>query len=189
MLHRASDLDGFFGTTKATENGYEIWYVSEKHTVSIFISEDGDILFLRNVGIYLRVYAAPNPKQHRHSHRRENLKSHKLDLVFAFALVLYRPDPPPPPRGSTVLGEPLPPPYVRFRNRVFRQLVVLLGREVGPSQGLYLHRTTQHKKDADTWMLRVGFEPTIPISKRSRFTPYNERPLWSETSAHTFYKT
>jgi len=25
MLHRLSDLDGFFGTTEATENGFEIW--------------------------------------------------------------------------------------------------------------------------------------------------------------------
>jgi hypothetical protein len=25
MLYRTSELDGFFGTTKAMENGYEIW--------------------------------------------------------------------------------------------------------------------------------------------------------------------
>jgi hypothetical protein len=25
MLHRASDLDGFYATTQATENGHEIW--------------------------------------------------------------------------------------------------------------------------------------------------------------------
>jgi hypothetical protein len=25
MLHRAVELGGFFGTTYATENGYEIW--------------------------------------------------------------------------------------------------------------------------------------------------------------------
>jgi len=25
MLHRALELDGAFGTTKAMENGYEIW--------------------------------------------------------------------------------------------------------------------------------------------------------------------
>jgi hypothetical protein len=27
MLHQATDLDGFFGTTKATECGYEIWHM------------------------------------------------------------------------------------------------------------------------------------------------------------------
>jgi hypothetical protein len=32
--------------------------VSEKHAVSIFIPEDGDIMFLRNTGIYLQVYMA-----------------------------------------------------------------------------------------------------------------------------------
>jgi hypothetical protein len=25
MSHRASNLDGYFGTTETTENGYEIW--------------------------------------------------------------------------------------------------------------------------------------------------------------------
>jgi hypothetical protein len=33
---------------------------------------------------------------------------------------------------------------------LFGQLVGLLGREISPTQGLYLHRTTQHRKSADT---------------------------------------
>jgi hypothetical protein len=33
--------------------------VSEKHTVCIFRAEDGDSKFLRNAGIYQRVYTAP----------------------------------------------------------------------------------------------------------------------------------
>jgi hypothetical protein len=37
-------------------------WVSEKHTVSIFRAEDGDSMFLRNVGIYRRVYTAPKPR-------------------------------------------------------------------------------------------------------------------------------
>jgi hypothetical protein len=36
--------------------------VSEKHTVSIFSPEDGDIMFLKNVRIYRRVYRAPKPR-------------------------------------------------------------------------------------------------------------------------------
>jgi hypothetical protein len=51
---------------------------------------------------------------------------------------------PPPPPVVLVLEEPWPPPYMRFRNR-FRQLVGPLGRGVGTSQGLYLHRTAQHR--------------------------------------------
>jgi hypothetical protein len=35
---------------------------------------------------------------------------------------------------------------LRFRNRVLRQMVGLFGRGVSPSQGLYLHRITQHRK-------------------------------------------
>jgi hypothetical protein len=37
---------------------------------------------------------------------------------------------------------------VRFQNRVFRHLVGLRRREISPSQGLYLHKTTQRRK----WM-------------------------------------
>jgi hypothetical protein len=35
--------------------------------------------------------------------------------------------------------------YRRFLE-LFRHMVELLGREISPSQGLYLHRTTQHRK-------------------------------------------
>jgi hypothetical protein len=34
-----------------------------RHTVSIFSPEDGDSIFLRNVGIYRRVYTAPKPRR------------------------------------------------------------------------------------------------------------------------------
>jgi hypothetical protein len=37
--------------------------VSEKHTVSNFSPEDADIMFLRNVGNYRRVYTAPKPRR------------------------------------------------------------------------------------------------------------------------------
>jgi hypothetical protein len=37
--------------------------VSQKHTVSIFRAENGDSMFLRNVGIYLRDYTAPEPRR------------------------------------------------------------------------------------------------------------------------------
>jgi len=33
---------------------------------------------------------------------------------------------------------------------LFGQLVGLLGRGFSPTQGLYLHRTTQHRKNVDT---------------------------------------
>jgi hypothetical protein len=38
--------------------------------------------------------------------------------------------------------------YRRFLE-LFRYLVGLLGRVISPSQGLYLHRTTQHRKTRD----------------------------------------
>jgi hypothetical protein len=33
-----------------------------EHIVSIFRAEDGDVMFLQNVGIYRRVYTAPKPR-------------------------------------------------------------------------------------------------------------------------------
>jgi hypothetical protein len=37
--------------------------VSEKHTAAIFNPEDGDNMFLRNVGMNLSVYTAPKPRR------------------------------------------------------------------------------------------------------------------------------
>jgi hypothetical protein len=52
---------------------------------------------------------------------------------------------------------------------LFKQLVRLLGREIGPTQGLYLH-TGQHntEKHGNTSMPRVGFETTIPVFERPK---------------------
>jgi hypothetical protein len=33
MLCRASDFDGFFGTTETTENGHEIWHIECKESL------------------------------------------------------------------------------------------------------------------------------------------------------------
>jgi hypothetical protein len=53
--------------------------------------------------------------------------------------------------------------------KIFRQLVGLLGRELSPSQGSYLHRTTQtQKKRTETSMFRVGLEPTTPVFERQK---------------------
>jgi hypothetical protein len=47
--------------------------------------------------------------------------------------------------GSIVLLDPARLTYRRFLE-LFRHMVGLLGRVISPSQGLYLHRTTQHRK-------------------------------------------
>jgi hypothetical protein len=48
----------------------------------------------------------------------------------------------------------------------YTQLVGLLGRVINPSRGRYLHRATQtQKKRGQTCMLRVAFEPMIPVLK------------------------
>jgi hypothetical protein len=49
------------------------------------------------------------------------------------------------PCGSTVLSDPDRLTYSRFLE-LFRHMVGLLGRVISPSQGLYLHWTTQHKQ-------------------------------------------
>jgi hypothetical protein len=56
-------------------------------TVSTLRAEDGDSMFLRNVGIYLQVCTA---LQHRRPtstlHRRENFKSHELNMRSSFGV-------------------------------------------------------------------------------------------------------
>jgi hypothetical protein len=42
----------------------------------------------------------------------------------------------------------------------------LLGRGISPSQGRYLYTEQTQNKRTQTSMLRVGFEPTIPVFER-----------------------
>jgi hypothetical protein len=53
--------------------------------------------------------------------------------------------PPPPPVALQSLKDPGRLTYTRFL-KPFRLTVGLLGRVISPSQGLYLHKTTQHRK-------------------------------------------
>jgi hypothetical protein len=48
-----------------------------------------------------------------------------------------------------------------------RHLVGLLGGGISPAQGLYLHRTTQHRKTQRS-MPRAGFETAIPMFERPK---------------------
>jgi hypothetical protein len=60
-----------------------------------------------------------------------------------------------------------------FSFLILRQSVGLLWREISPSQGRYIQRTTQtqHKRKHIS-MLSVGFEPTILCSsERKQFMP------------------
>jgi hypothetical protein len=50
--------------------------------------------------------------------------------------------------GSTVLIRTRASSHMKFLE-LFRHTVGLLGRVISPSQGLYLHRTTQHRKTRD----------------------------------------
>jgi hypothetical protein len=51
-----------------------------------------------------------------------------------------------------------------FSFLILRQSVGLLERGISPSQGRYLHRTTQtQNKRRQTSMPWMGFEPTIPV--------------------------
>jgi hypothetical protein len=50
-----------------------------------------------------------------------------------------------------------------------RRSVGLLGRVIKPPEGRYLHRAAQtQKKPGHTFMLRMGFEPTIPVFERAK---------------------
>jgi hypothetical protein len=57
-----------------------------------------------------------------------------------------------------------------------RQSVGLLGRGIGQSQGLYLHKTTQtQKKHTQTSMPSAAFAPTIPVFERAKTVHASDR--------------
>jgi hypothetical protein len=59
--------------------------------------------------------------------------------------------------------------FVSFQFLNLRQSVGLLGRGIIPTQGLYLHRTTQtQNKRRQISMPWVGFKPMIPVLKRPK---------------------
>jgi hypothetical protein len=47
-------------------------------------------------------------------------------------------------------------------------LGLLVGRGIIPTQGFYIHRTTEHRKTRTTVMPRTGFEPAISVFERSK---------------------
>jgi hypothetical protein len=75
--------------------------------------------------------------------------------------------------------------YTRFLE-LFRHMVGLLGRVISPSQGLYLHRTTQHRKTRDKHpSLERYSNPRSqqPTGQDPRLRPHGhcDRPLWPAT--------
>jgi hypothetical protein len=56
-------------------------------------------------------------------------------------------------------------------------MVGLLGRVISSSQGLYLHRTTQHRKTRTNIHALSGIRTRDPLHKRSRPAPQTVRPL------------
>jgi hypothetical protein len=59
--------------------------------------------------------------------------------------------------------------FVSLQFLNLRHSVGLLGRGISPTQGRYVHWTTQTKnKRRQTSIPCVGFEPTIPVFERSR---------------------
>jgi hypothetical protein len=63
-------------------------------------------------------------------------------LALRQLIFIYLPPPPVAVQSLKDLGSLT---YRRFRE-LFSQMVGLLGRVISPSQGFYLHRTTQHRK-------------------------------------------
>jgi len=52
---------------------------------------------------------------------------------------------------------------------LFGKLVVHFGRGISPTQGFYLHKTTQQRKTSrHASMPWAGFETTIPVFERSK---------------------
>jgi hypothetical protein len=69
------------------------------------------------------------------------------------------------------------PPLIFWSPNLFRHMVGLLGRVISPSQGLYLHRTTQHRKTRTNIHALSGIRTRDPVYERSRPAPHTARPL------------
>jgi hypothetical protein len=71
--------------------------------------------------------------------------------------------------------------FVSLQFLNLRQSVGLLGRGISPTQGRYLHRTTQtQNKRRQTSLLWVGFEPTIPAFEQEKtFHALDRVVMWS----------
>jgi hypothetical protein len=66
-----------------------------------------------------------------------------------------------------------------------RHTVGLLGRVISSSQGLYLHRTTQHRQTRTNIHALGGIRTRDPVYERSRSAPQTTRPLVRKP---TFYE-
>jgi hypothetical protein len=69
------------------------------------------------------------------------------------------------------------PPLIFWFPNLFQHMVGLLGRVISLSQGLYLHRTTQHRKTRTNIYALSGIQTHSPVYKQSRPAPQTARPL------------
>jgi hypothetical protein len=72
------------------------------------------------------------------------------------------------PRGSTVLEGLRPPHTYRRFLELFRHMVGLFGRVISSSQGLYLHRTTQHRKTRTNIHVLSGIRTHDPSNQPAK---------------------
>jgi hypothetical protein len=80
--------------------------------------------------------------------------------------------------GLSVLAVPRPP--LRYLDLVLQHLVGLLCMSDQSEQGLYLHRTTQHRNTrTDIHALRAIQTNDRSIKTVKTLAPKTERPLWS----------
>jgi hypothetical protein len=69
------------------------------------------------------------------------------------------------------------PPLIFWFPNLFRHMVGLLGRVISSSQGLYLHRTTQHRKTWTNIHALSGIRTRDPVYERSIPASQTARPL------------
>jgi hypothetical protein len=71
------------------------------------------------------------------------------------------------------------PPLIFWFPNLFRHMVGLLGRVISSLQGLYLHRTTQHRKTRTNIHALTGIRTRDPMYERSMPAPQIARPLYN----------
>jgi hypothetical protein len=76
--------------------------------------------------------------------------------------------------------------YRRFLE-LFRHMVGLLGRMTSPSQGLYLHRTTQHRKTRTNIYALSGIKTHDPSNQPAKTHASDRTATVTGKNKHLFY--
>jgi hypothetical protein len=89
--------------------------------------------------------------------------------------------------GSTVIIRTRASSHMRFLE-LFKHTVGLLGRVISPSQGLYLHRTTQHRNTRTNIHALSGIRTHDPSNQPAKTHASDRTATVTDLQIHCFHK-